>query len=82
MERDLDYVVETTKGNLGRVIERGTHMELLKIKTEKLKTDTKRLRVSSQKYNFSAWKKKMKLYILGALLWAVLLFYAYSWVFT
>lgn len=80
VERDLDIVVENAKGNIDRVIQRGTHMELLKIKTENLNTGTKKLRMSTQRYNYDAWKKKVKLYILAGAMGGVCLYYAYFWV--
>lgn len=77
VERDLDRVVETTKGNLGKVIARGTHMELLKVKTEQLEEDTRRIRTAARDFNFAAWVKKVKIYLLVLLLWGVLGYYGY-----
>ena len=79
VERDLDRVVETTKDNLGKVIARGTHMELLKVKTAQLEVETKRIRTTARDYNFAAWVKKVKVYLLALLLWAVLGYYGYVW---
>jgi len=78
VERDLDRVVETTKGNLGKVIARGTHMELLKVKTGQLEEDTRRIRTTARDFNFAAWVKKVKIYLLVLLLWGVLGYYGYA----
>jgi hypothetical protein len=54
-------------------------MELLKVKTAQLEEDTKRMRTTARDYNFAAWVKKVKVYLLALLLWAVLGYYGYVW---
>ena len=80
IERDLNRVVETTKGNLGKVVTRGTQMEELKAKTEQLNMETKKLRSIARDHNYSHWKKKVKIYALVLGMWVGLGYYCYTWV--